>query len=144
MCLTPAVAVVSAGLAVVAAALDGEIAGQCDDERGRSPAPPVRDRIPHHDNRLLLWFKRLYEPAFKWAVDRPGKVIGVAVALLVAAMFLGSRLGTEFLPELDEGSIWVNVSLPPSVSQTEAKLAARRIAQRARGQYRGFQIRASG
>ena len=87
----------------------------------------LRDRIPHHDNRLLLWFKRLYEPAFKWAVARPGKVISVALLLLVAALALGSRLGTEFLPELDEGSIWVNVSLPPSVSQAEAKLAAHRI-----------------
>ncbi len=87
----------------------------------------LRDRIPHHDNRLLLWFKNLYEPAFKWAIARPGKVIGVALVLLVSALALGSRLGTEFLPELDEGSIWVNVSLPPSVSQTEAKLAAQRI-----------------
>ena len=87
----------------------------------------LRDRIPHHDNRLLLWFKRLYEPAFTWAVASPGKVMSVALLLLVAALALGSRLGTEFLPELDEGSIWVNVSLPPSVSQTEAQLAARRI-----------------
>lgn len=87
----------------------------------------LRDRIPHHDNRLLLWFKRIYEPAFKWAIARPDKIIGIALVLLVTALFLGSRLGTEFLPELDEGSIWVNVSLPPSVSQSEAKLAAHRI-----------------
>ena len=87
----------------------------------------LRDRIPHHDNRLLLWFKRLYEPVFKWAVASPGKVMSVALLLLVAALALGSRLGTEFLPELDEGSIWVNVFLPPSVSQNEALLQARRI-----------------
>lgn len=87
----------------------------------------LRDRIPHHDNRLMLWFKRIYEPAFKWAVASPGKVMSVALLLLVGALVLGSHLGTEFLPELDEGSIWVNVSLPPSVSQTEAQLAARRI-----------------
>lgn len=87
----------------------------------------LRDRIPHHDNRLLLWFKRLYEPAFKWAVASPGKVMSVAILLLVAALALGSRLGTEFLPELNEGSIWVNVFLPPSVSQDEAQLQARRI-----------------
>jgi cobalt-zinc-cadmium resistance protein CzcA len=87
----------------------------------------LRDRIPHHDNKLLLWFKRLYEPAFQWAIASPGKIMSVAVMLLVAALVLGSRLGTEFLPELDEGSIWVNVFLPPSVSQEEAKLQARRI-----------------
>lgn len=87
----------------------------------------LRDRIPHHDNRLLLWFKRLYEPAFKWSVASPGKVMSIALVLLVAALSLVSHLGTEFLPELDEGSIWVNVTLPPSVSQTEAQLAAHRI-----------------
>ena len=87
----------------------------------------LRDRIPHHDNSLLRWFKRLYEPAFVWAVVRPGKVLGISAVLLVASLALGSRLGTEFLPELDEGSIWVNVTLPPSVSQAEAQLAARRI-----------------
>lgn len=89
----------------------------------------LRDRIPHHDNRLLTWFKRLYEPAFRWTVVRPARVIGVALLLLIAALMLGGRLGTEFLPELDEGSIWVNVSLPPSVSQTEAALQAQRIRQ---------------
>ena len=87
----------------------------------------LRDRIPHQDNRVLLWFKRLYEPAFKWTVVRPGPVILMALGLLAAAMALGSRLGTEFLPELDEGSIWASVTLPPSVSQAEAQLGARRI-----------------
>ena len=87
----------------------------------------LRDRIPHQDNRVLLWFKRIYQPAFEWAVVRPGPVILVALALLAAAMALGSRLGTEFLPELDEGSIWVSVTLPASVSQEEAQLQARRI-----------------
>jgi cobalt-zinc-cadmium resistance protein CzcA len=87
----------------------------------------LRDRIPHHDNRLLAWCKRLYEPAFRWAILRPGRVMGIALILLISALILGSHLGTEFLPELDEGSIWVNVFLPPSVSPPEAMLQARRI-----------------
>jgi len=87
----------------------------------------LRDRIPHHDNRLLTWFKHIYEPAFKWAVARPKKILGIALILLVAALGLGTKVGTEFLPELDEGTIWVNVTLPPSISQSEALLAAHRI-----------------
>ena len=87
----------------------------------------LRDRIPHHDNRLLTWFKHIYEPAFKWAVTRPKQILGIALILLVAALGLGSQVGTEFLPELDEGTIWVNVTLPPSISQAEALLAAHRI-----------------
>lgn len=87
----------------------------------------LRDRIPHHDNRLLTWFKKMYQPAFSWAVVRPKQILSIAVILLVGALALGSQIGTEFLPELDEGSIWVNVTLPSSVSQAEALLAAHRI-----------------
>ncbi len=87
----------------------------------------LRDRIPHHDNRLLTWFKKIYQPAFSWAVVRPKQILSIAVILLVSALALGTQIGTEFLPELDEGSIWVNVTLPPSVSQSEALLAAHRI-----------------
>ena len=87
----------------------------------------LRDHIPHHDNRLLTWFKKIYKPAFHWSILRPGSVVGIAVIILIAALALGSQLGTEFLPELDEGSIWVNVTLPPSVSQTEAKLEAKHV-----------------
>lgn len=87
----------------------------------------LRDRIPHHDNRLLTWFKKIYAPAFSWAVVRPKQIISIAVLLLIGALALGTQVGTEFLPELDEGSIWVNVTLPSSVSQSEALLAAHRI-----------------
>lgn len=87
----------------------------------------LRDRIPHHDNRLLSWFKKIYQPAFTWAIARPKKIIGIALVLLVASLALSTKIGTEFLPELDEGSIWVNVTLPASVSPAEALLTARRI-----------------
>ena len=87
----------------------------------------LRERIPHHDNRLLSWFKKIYQPAFSWAVARPKQIISIALVLLLAALALGTQIGTEFLPELDEGSIWVNVTLPSSVSPAEALLSARRI-----------------
>jgi len=87
----------------------------------------LRDRIPHHDNRLLTWFKKIYEPAFVWAVARPKKILGIALIMLITALGIGTQVGTEFLPELDEGSIWVNVTLPPSISKAEALLAAHRI-----------------
>ena len=87
----------------------------------------LKGHIPHHDNRILTWFKKIYEPAFYWSIAKPKRIMGIACIALVGALALGSQLGTEFLPELDEGSIWVNVSLPPSVSQTEATLQAKRI-----------------
>ena len=43
------------------------------------------------------------------------------------ALALGTRLGTEFLPELNEGSVWVNVTLQPGISLKEAQAEAGRM-----------------
>jgi len=56
----------------------------------------------------------------------------VAAAVLAASLAVVPRLGSEFLPELNEGSIWLNVQLEPSVSISEAQRMARRVRELAR------------
>ena len=92
----------------------------------------LNKNVPHGDNRLVRACKRVYAPTLAWAIDRPRRVLAGAVLCLVGAGLLGTTLGSEFLPELDEGSIWVNASLPPSVSPAEAQLIARRVRQQLR------------
>jgi cobalt-zinc-cadmium resistance protein CzcA len=53
--------------------------------------------------------------------------MGVAPPAVAASFAMVPRLGTEFLPELNEGSIWINVTLPSSVSVTEAQLMTGRF-----------------
>ena len=89
----------------------------------------LNKNLPHEDNRLVRACKRLYAPALAWVIQRPRRVLAGAVLCLVAAGLLAATLGSEFLPELDEGSIWVNASLPPSVSPAEAQLIAKRVRQ---------------
>ena len=89
----------------------------------------LNKNLPHEDNRLVRACKRLYAPALAWVIERPRRVLAGAVLCLVAAGLLATTLGSEFLPELDEGSIWVNASLPPSVSPAEAQLIAKRVRQ---------------
>ena len=50
-----------------------------------------------------------------------GPMLAVAAAFLVASVALGSRLGTEFLPELDEGDFVVFVEMPPSIALEAAQ-----------------------
>jgi heavy metal efflux system protein len=80
----------------------------------------LKSRIPHGDNRLVEWLKVRYEPLLRKALAHPKRVLGVAMISLVAALALSTRLGSEFLPELNEGTTWVNLMLPPSVSPDEA------------------------
>jgi cobalt-zinc-cadmium resistance protein CzcA len=83
--------------------------------------------LTHGDNRLVRLCKAAYAPMLGWAL-RHGKTVFIAAALgLVACGLAATRLGTEFLPELNEGSIWVNAQLEPSVSVTEAARQVRRL-----------------
>ena len=87
----------------------------------------LKGHIAHGDNRLVAWLKSRYEPALRRAVVRPRLVTGIAVAALAVALVVASQLGSEFLPELNEGSIWVNLTLPPSVSGAEAEEQMRTV-----------------
>lgn len=87
----------------------------------------LRKNLPHGENRLVAWCKRVYEPALRWALNN-GRIVfascGIALAISLAAL---TQLGSEFLPELNEGSVWVNVTLEPSVSISEAQEQAGRL-----------------
>ena len=80
----------------------------------------LRKGLPHEDNRLVKSLKNLYAPALDWALAHRRKVVVIAVSCFVLAMGAASRLGSEFLPELNEGTFWVNWDMPASVSQQEA------------------------
>ncbi|KAG0934932.1 hypothetical protein G6F31_016016 [Rhizopus arrhizus] len=82
----------------------------------------MRDGNPLMD-RLTGWYK----PVLERALARPRAVVLPAAALLVGTRALGTRLGSEFLPELDEGSIWLTATLDPSTSLAEAQQQSRRI-----------------
>ncbi len=81
----------------------------------------LRKRLPHEENIIARAAKRVYEPVLDWALLHRKTVIGAAVIALAAGLASTSFLGSEFLPELNEGTIWINVMLPSSISLTEAQ-----------------------
>jgi cobalt-zinc-cadmium resistance protein CzcA len=80
----------------------------------------LRRRLPHGDNRVVTSAKRLYAPVLDWALGHRRAVMVIALAAFALALTAASRLGSEFLPELDEGTLWANFDLPASVSSEEA------------------------
>jgi cobalt-zinc-cadmium resistance protein CzcA len=87
----------------------------------------LRKKLPEEENAIVRGAKRLYAPALAWCLNRPKRIVVAAVLALAGSLALVPRLGTEFLPELNEGSIWVNVFLPTSVSVSQAQELNRRI-----------------
>ena len=81
----------------------------------------LKKDIAHHDTNLIQWCKGKYERLLVLALERKKYVLKLALGLLFATGVVASFLGSEFLPELDEGSMWINVELPASVSIKEAR-----------------------
>ncbi|HXI73843.1 MAG TPA: CusA/CzcA family heavy metal efflux RND transporter [Verrucomicrobiae bacterium] len=74
-------------------------------------------QLPHeHDPLHIRWLKETYLAFLKPCVRRPWLVVLPAVLALVGAFALVPRIGTEFLPSLDEGSIAVQTFRIPSIS----------------------------
>ena len=73
------------------------------------------------DNVLMRGLMTIYRPALEAALRHGRLVIVGAVALLMLALFLASRLGSEFMPPLEEGSLLFMPVLVPSTSLTEVK-----------------------
>src|SRR5262249_19844255 len=85
-----------------------------------------RAKGPLPDSPVLPGPRRAYEPTLAFAMANPGPVLTLAVGCLVAALVLLPRLGSEFLPELNEGALYVTFTLPGNVSLT----AGRKLAPR--------------
>jgi cobalt-zinc-cadmium resistance protein CzcA len=65
------------------------------------------------------WLERLtgiYKRQTTKVIDAPKKVMGVMAVILLAVAGLSYYVGKDFLPALDEGSIWIQVQLPPGMS----------------------------
>ena len=76
-------------------------------------------QVPHKELALVRVLKAAYRPLLAGAVRFKFVVMGVAVAVLVASLSLVPKLGTEFIPTLEEGSILIGVTMTPSISLEE-------------------------
>ncbi|MEO8214980.1 MAG: efflux RND transporter permease subunit, partial [Myxococcales bacterium] len=70
---------------------------------------------------LVTWSERGYRPALGWALRHRALIVGGALAALGATFLVLRQVGSEFLPELNEGVLWTTATLPPSISLEEAQ-----------------------
>jgi cobalt-zinc-cadmium resistance protein CzcA len=87
----------------------------------------LRRPAVHRESPLLRWARAAYVPSLDASMKNPATVMILAVGSLLAAITLLPRLGSEFLPELNEGALYVTFSLPGNMSLTEGRKLTPRI-----------------
>ena len=80
----------------------------------------LRGRIEEKETRVMQLARHCYEPVLAWALRRRVLVIGAALALVAACGVLATRLGSEFVPSLDEGDIALHALRIPGTSLDQA------------------------
>ncbi|MGA2813587.1 MAG: CusA/CzcA family heavy metal efflux RND transporter [Candidatus Acidiferrum sp.] len=89
-----------------------------------------REGASEWHNPVMEFLTRCYRAAVKWAIEHRVLTVGVALSGLLLALYLalGGVIGSEFLPHLDEGALWVRGTLAPSTGPGEGT----RLANQAR------------
>lgn len=91
--------------------------------------PALSSRLLHKNvvekhNPIVAGLIRYYEKLFGWVMRHKRFSLSVTFAIIVLTFLSTKFLGTEFIPHLDEGSLWVEGSAPMSISLTQAKILA--------------------
>ena len=82
-----------------------------------------RKGITAWENPVVAWITTRYEQTLQWILARRMVALGAALLVfaLTAYLSFGGVIGSEFLPHLDEGSIWARGTLSPSTGPTEGQ-----------------------
>ncbi|PRY36012.1 cobalt-zinc-cadmium resistance protein CzcA [Spirosoma oryzae] len=88
----------------------------------------LKKNVRERHNPVVLGLEKGYTPALDWAIRKPASIIGIAIGSLAFAVYLFLfHIGSEFLPQLNEGSIYVRASLPYSVALDESYAYTRKF-----------------
>jgi cobalt-zinc-cadmium resistance protein CzcA len=76
--------------------------------------------LPEHVNEvetlLVRTLRSIYSPILRWSLVNRKVTVAIGLAFLMVSGLVASRLGTEFLPALEEGNLWIRATMPPTIS----------------------------
>jgi cobalt-zinc-cadmium resistance protein CzcA len=76
----------------------------------------LRKQIEETETIVVHALRASYTPALRWALTNMKLAVLLGVAFLALSVGAASRLGSEFLPALEEGNFWIRASMPPTIS----------------------------
>ncbi len=75
--------------------------------------------LPHHvaeaETFVVRALRGIYTPTLRWALGHRKTMVAIGAIFLVVTGLLTLRLGSEFLPALEEGNLWIRASMPPTI-----------------------------
>ena len=88
--------------------------------------------LPEHvketETIVVRFLHRIYNPALRFSLNHRALVVGIELALSVGTFLLiAPRLGSEFLPHLEEGNFWIRASMPTTLSLEDGEASARKM-----------------
>jgi heavy metal efflux system protein len=87
--------------------------------------------LPEHveetETIVVRVLRRIYVPTLSWSLAHRKIMVALAVAFLAFVGLLISRLGSEFLPALEEGNLWIRASMPPTIGLLAGEPAAAKM-----------------
>lgn len=75
-------------------------------------------KVVEQDSRLVTWFKRLYTPILEYSLRRRSVIVGMSLALVLSSALVFSRLGAVFIPQLNEGTVSIQMIRSSSLGLT--------------------------
>lgn len=80
----------------------------------------VTGKVEEKENKIISKVRNWYEPMLHWSITRPKEIIIASISLVVVSLFILSRLGSEFVPSLDEGDIAIQALRAPGTSLSQS------------------------
>jgi len=74
------------------------------------------ERVSEVETVVVRSLRVIYAPVLRWSLNNRKVTILIGILFLGFSLFLGSRLGGEFLPTLEEGNLWIRATMPPTIS----------------------------
>lgn len=79
----------------------------------------LNKNVREKDNPFVNFWNRIVEKGFAWTFKHKRKTLTISIVIIVLTFFSAKFLGTEFLPQLNEGALWVEAKFPMSQSLPE-------------------------
>lgn len=80
----------------------------------------LNKNVKEKNNRFVNFWNNIVEKGFAWTYRNKAVSVGISLVFMVLTFGSAKFLGTEFLPQLNEGALWVTAELPMSYSQPES------------------------